>query len=137
MRGTPVRVSPARSRRRRRSSSSCRARCSRSAQRGLPPDGSFQLGLRHLRAAFDVLLTRFVVELIAGPPTGTAVRAQPAASTRRDVVERRRTGLARFSGPRAFLVDGPGRDLFRGVFGLTAVAQPVLDVFVLTFALVA
>src|SRR5690349_21247806 len=39
-------------------------------------DRALQLGLRHLRAALDVLLLGLVVELVLGPAAGALVRSQ-------------------------------------------------------------
>src|SRR6187401_1834021 len=52
-----------------------------------PIDRTRELGLRHLRAALDVLVLRLFVELVARPPAGALpVRAQPAATAGRDVL---------------------------------------------------
>src|SRR5581483_8606609 len=51
-------------------------------------DGAFELGLVHLRPAVDVVLARFVVQLVVGPALGALVRAKPAAAAGRDVVRR-------------------------------------------------
>src|SRR5262249_29358691 len=92
--------------------------------------------LRHLRAALDVLLTRFVVELGLRTTARTAVRSQSAATPGRDVLGRRAAGLARLAGARTFFVHGARRDLLGGVVALTAVEQSFLDVVVLPFPLV-
>src|SRR5688500_4254978 len=68
------------------------------------PDGTLQLRLVHLRATFDALLARLVVELVTRAPTGTLVRAQPAPPARRDVVRGGATRLAGLAGPGPFLV---------------------------------
>src|SRR6185369_633443 len=97
-------------------------------------DRLLQLRLRHLRAAADAALTRFVVELFLGTPAGTAVRTQAAPPARRDVVDRRTARGHRLAGPRALLVDGARGDLLRGVLVLTALFEAFLDVFVLPLA---
>src|SRR5207248_1551695 len=94
----------------------------------LPSHGPLELGLVHLRPAADALLLGFVVELIACAAARTAMRAQATATSRRDVLHRRPARLLGLSRAGPFFVDCAGSDLFRGVLGLTPLAQPVLDV---------
>src|SRR5262249_20346961 len=58
---------------------------SRTAAAGGPVDRALQLRLAHLRAAADAADLGLLVELVAGPPARSLVRAQSAASARRDV----------------------------------------------------
>ena len=80
--------------------------------------GLLELGLRHARAPVDATLSRFVVQLPVGTATFAAVGAEPATSTRRDVVHARATRRLGFTCPRALLVDRSRSDLLGRVFGL-------------------
>ena len=77
-------------------------------------DRALQLGLVHLRAAFDAEVARLCVELIARATPGTGFAgAQPAAPPRGDVTRRGARAAARFAATGALLVDGPRRYLLR------------------------
>src|SRR5690606_33589157 len=89
------------------------------------------------RAALDALGLRLVVELLVGTPGGAGVRALAAAVAGRYVLD---AGLARglrLAVARSLLVDGAGGDLLRDVGAAAALLQPLLDVRVLAFTLVA
>src|SRR6266849_4567101 len=96
-----------------------------------------QLLLVHPRATFDAALLGLVSQLVIGPAARAAVRPQPAPAPRGDVTEGGRAGFPRLAVTRALLVDRPGGDLLRPFLVGAAVEESFLDVFVLTFALVA
>src|SRR3954447_535002 len=97
--------------------------------------GALQLRLVHLRPALDALALRLGVELLAGAPTRSRVRAQAASTRRRDVVDRRAARGLRLAGPGALLVDRAGRDLLGLLRRPTALLEAVLDVLVLPLTL--
>src|SRR5204863_2004363 len=101
-------------------------------------DCALELLLVHLRAARDVALLRFVVELLFRT-TLRPVRAGAlsAAAAGRDVTARRARRLPRLTASGAFLVDRAGRDLLGALRRGAALLLAVLDVLVLAFALVA
>src|SRR5438874_5044596 len=101
-------------------------------------DRTLQLGLVHLRPAFDVHALGLVVELLLrAAPRPAPAGAQTASATRGDISPRRPRRLAGLAATRAFLVDRPRGDLL-GPLGRAALPLlAFLDVLVLAFALVA
>src|SRR5438067_883365 len=100
----------------------------------LAADRAGELVLGHRRTTGDVPFARLVVELRLGATPGPAVRPQPAAPARGDVVGRDRARGLRLAVPGALLVDRSRRDLLGGVVALAPFEQPLLDVLVLAVA---
>src|SRR5712691_10919993 len=94
-----------------------------------------KLRLVHRGAAFDAAAARLGVELGVGRATGPAVRAQPAAPGRRNVLRRCPAGGPRLPGAGALLVHRARGDLLGPTGALPALFCALLDVLVLPLSL--
>ena len=99
-------------------------------------EGAYELRLGHLRAASDISVARFLVELIPrAAPRAVPPASQPTAPSRGDVFFREFRRLTGLAAPCSLFVDGPGSNLLSGLRRPSLLAQRVLDVLVLPGAL--
>src|SRR5918994_1179159 len=99
-------------------------------------DRPLQLLLRHPRPPLDAHSLGLVVELLLRAALGAfRPRAESTAPARGDVGSREPRGRLRLTGARALFVHGPRRDLLGLVLGGTALLDALLDVLVLSLAL--
>src|SRR3954466_1461784 len=99
-------------------------------------DRTLELLLVHARATGDPHPLRLVVErVLRAPALAAPSGAQAAATTGRDVGTGQPGRRLRLAGPRTFLVDGTGGDLLRALRRATLLLLALLDVLVLTLAL--
>src|SRR5438270_2043666 len=113
----------------------------RAAPRAVSPQLAFsvdrplELRLGHPRSPRDAFFARFIAELVIGAAFRAAMRPQPSASLRREVLDRRPACFFRLTGAGAIFVDGPCRDFFRLPLAGSALLEAFLDVFELSLAL--